>query len=56
MNRHNAFANGYAANKKRDDDEYHRVYSDRSDLESKYIWGMQDLVEEDKADPSFYRP
>ena len=48
MNRHQAFPNGYAANKKRDD-EHHR-YSDRQDLESKYIWGMQDLEDDEKHD------
>jgi len=55
MNRHHAFTNGYAANKKRDDDHYHGNYSDKSDLESKYIWGMNDLVEDEKPDPSFSR-
>ena len=54
MNRHHAFPNGYAANKKRDDDSYH-PYCDRGDLESKFIWGMPDLVEDEKADPSFSR-
>lgn len=54
MSRHQAFANGYAASKKRDDDAHLR-YSDRSDLESKYIWGMHDLVEDEKLDPSFNR-
>ncbi|KIV86795.1 hypothetical protein PV11_02383 [Exophiala sideris] len=55
MNRHHASTNGYAANKKRDDDHYHGGYSDKSDLESKYIWGMHDLVEDEKPDPSFSR-
>ncbi|KIW33947.1 uncharacterized protein PV07_00758 [Cladophialophora immunda] len=54
MNRHHAFTNGYAANKKRDDDIY-RPYTDRSDLENKYIWGLPDLVEDDKVDSSFNR-
>ncbi len=54
MNRHQASGNGYAANKKRDDDVYH-PYSDRADLENKFIWGMPDLVEDEKADPSFSR-
>lgn len=54
MNRHSAFANGFAANKKRDDDVYH-PYSDRPDLENKFVWGMPDLVEDEKADPSFSR-
>lgn len=54
MNRHHAFSNGYAANKKRDDDVYH-PYNDRADLESKHIWGMADLLEDEKADPSFTR-
>ena len=49
MNRHNAFQNGYAA-RKRDDDEAFAGYPNRSaDLESRSIWGMQDLVE-DEAD------
>jgi len=54
MNRHHAFTNGYAASKKRDDDLYH-PYSDRGDLENKYIWGMPDLVEDEKHDSSFSR-
>jgi mannan polymerase II complex ANP1 subunit len=54
MNRHHAFANGYAANKKRDDDVYH-PYNDRADLENKFIWGMPDLVEDEKSDLSFGR-
>ncbi|KAK5274936.1 Mannan polymerase II complex anp1 subunit [Exophiala xenobiotica] len=54
MNRHHAFPNGYAANKKRDDDVYNK-YSDRSDLESKYIWGMRDLVDDEKPDSTFTR-
>src|ERR1700742_2023069 len=54
MNRHHAFTNGYSANKKRDDDVY-QPYNDRADLESKFIWGMPDLVEDEKADPSFSR-
>lgn len=48
MNRHHAFPNGYAANKKHDEEPYR--YSDRADLESKYIWGMHDLVDDDKND------
>ena len=48
MNRHQAFPNGYAANKK--SDEEHHQYSDRADLESKYIWGLHDLEEDDKHD------
>lgn len=55
MNRHHAFTNGYAADKKRDDDRYPGGYSDKSDLESKYIWGMHDLVDDEKPDPSFSR-
>ncbi|OCT44771.1 Mannan polymerase II complex ANP1 subunit [Cladophialophora carrionii] len=54
MNRHHAFVNGYAASKKRDDDFYH-PYNDRGDLENKYIFGMPDLLEDEKADPSFSR-
>jgi mannan polymerase II complex ANP1 subunit len=50
MPRHQAFPNGYAANKKHDEEPYPSRYQDRSDLESKYIWGMQDLVEDDKHD------
>ena len=51
MNRHNAAHNGYAARKRHDDDdEPFAGYSNRSaDLESRSIWGMQDLVE-DEAD------
>ncbi len=50
MNRHNAFHNGYAARKRDDDDEAFAGYPNRSaDLESRSIWGMQDLVE-DEAD------
>jgi mannan polymerase II complex ANP1 subunit len=46
MPRHHAFANGYGDDKKRDSDMY-RSYTDRSDLESKYIWGMNDLHDPD---------
>ncbi|KPI35087.1 Mannan polymerase II complex ANP1 subunit [Cyphellophora attinorum] len=46
MPRHHAFANGYGDDKKRDSDVY-RSYTDRSDLESKYIWGMNDLHDPD---------
>jgi mannan polymerase II complex ANP1 subunit len=51
MNRHNAAHNGYAARKRHDDDdEAFSGYPNRSaDLESRSIWGMQDLVE-DEAD------
>ena len=49
MPRQHAFPNGYAADKKRDPDTY-RNYSDRSDLESKYIWGMNNLHEDDEKD------
>ncbi|EHY59312.1 Mannan polymerase II complex ANP1 subunit [Exophiala dermatitidis] len=52
MNRHHGFTNGYAASKKRDD---YGPYSDRPDLESKYIWGMHDLVEDEKTDGGFGR-
>src|SRR5436190_12179035 len=52
MHRHNLPQNGYAANKK-DDDEAFSQYSSRLDLESKYIWGMQDLIEDEKADAKF---
>ncbi len=48
MNRHQAFPNGYAANKKRDEEQFQ--FSDRQDLESKYIWGMHDLEDDDKHD------
>lgn len=52
MNRLHASANnGYGANKKHDGEIYH----DKSDLESKYIWGMTDLVDDEKPDPSFNR-
>ncbi|EXJ84790.1 mannan polymerase II complex ANP1 subunit [Capronia epimyces CBS 606.96] len=54
MNRHHAFTNGYAANKKHDDEVY-RPYSDRADLENKYIWGMNDLVEDEKTEAAFGR-
>lgn len=49
MPSHQAFTNGYASIKKRDDDAY-RPYTDRADLESKYIWGMNDLEEDDEKD------
>src|SRR3981189_1624489 len=49
MHRHPGFQNGYAANK-RNDDEAFSIYSHRSDLENKYIWGLQDLAEDEKAD------
>jgi mannan polymerase II complex ANP1 subunit len=54
MPRHQAFTNGYA---KRDEDAF-RPYSDRSDLESKYIWGMNDLDEDEKDSRGFqsYKP
>jgi mannan polymerase II complex ANP1 subunit len=55
MNRHSASANGYAANKKKDDDLYNAYNHDRGDLESKFIWGMPDLLEDEKADPAFTR-
>ncbi|KEF54095.1 mannan polymerase II complex ANP1 subunit [Exophiala aquamarina CBS 119918] len=52
MNRlHASTNNGYGANKKHDGDIYH----DKADLESKYIWGMTDLVDDEKPDPSFGR-
>jgi mannan polymerase II complex ANP1 subunit len=54
MNRHHASTNGYSANKKRDDDAY-RKFADKSDLESKYIWGVNDLVDDEKPDPYFNR-
>lgn len=54
MNRHNISQNGYATNK-RDDDEAFSQYPHRSDLENKYIWGMQDLIEDEKADARFPR-
>ena len=54
MNRHNAFSNGHAVNKKRDDDAF-QPYNDRGDLENKFIWGMPDLVEDEKGDASFGR-
>ena len=53
MNRHHAFANGYAANKKDDDRDYRQ--SSQADLESKYIWGMNDLVEDEKTDSPFHK-
>ena len=57
MPRHHAFAHGYSADRKRDDDAY-RPYSDRSDLESKYIWGLNDLEEDEKEAHAFrtYKP
>lgn len=55
MNRHHASTNGYGANKKRDDDLY-RSSPEKSDLENKYIWGMNDLVDEDeKVEDAFGR-
>ncbi|KAJ9643655.1 uncharacterized protein PV06_09158 [Exophiala oligosperma] len=54
MNRHHAFANGYAAHKKRDDEVYNK-FSERSDLESKYIWDMPDLYDDEKHDASFHK-
>jgi mannan polymerase II complex ANP1 subunit len=53
MARHHAYANGYATDKKRDDD--HRAFSDR-DLESKYIWNMHDLEDDEKESRSFFKP
>ena len=53
MQRHPAYQNGYASKR---DDEAFSIYPHRSDLESKYIWGLQDLVEDEKADgKSFHR-
>lgn len=51
MPRHNAYTNGhgYAMDKKRD----LLPYSDRSDLENKYVWGINDL-EEDEKDAKAY--
>jgi mannan polymerase II complex ANP1 subunit len=51
MNRHHASQSGYAAHKRHDDDdEAFAGYPNRSaDLESRSIWGIQDLVE-DEAD------
>ena len=54
MHRHPAFQNGYAANK-RDDDEAFSIYPHRSDLENKYVWGLQDLIEDEKADEGLPR-
>ncbi|KIV93622.1 hypothetical protein PV10_04823 [Exophiala mesophila] len=53
MNRHHALANGYGAGKKRDDDVYY--LSEKSDLESKYIWGVNDLVDDERSDSVFGR-
>lgn len=53
MNRHHASANGYGAGKKRDDDVHY--LSEKSDLESKYIWGVNDLVDDEKSDSAFGR-
>ena len=51
MNRHSAFANGFAA-KKKDDDDYR--YGGRSpDLEAKSLWNMHDLIEDDDKDSDF---
>src|SRR5271154_1064459 len=52
MNRHHA-QNGYA-NKRYDDDSF-TLSRNKSDLESRYIWGMQDLVEDEKHDSPFPR-
>jgi len=54
MHRNTSSQNGYAT-KKRDDDEAFSQYAHRSDLENKYIWGMQDLIEDEKADAGFPR-
>ena len=54
MHRNTLSQNGYAT-KKRDDDEAFSQYPHRSDLENKYIWSMQDLIEDEKADARFPR-
>lgn len=54
MPRHHAYANGYPHDKKRDREDY-RAYSDRSDLESKYIWGMNDLHDDDEKDAKAFQ-
>jgi mannan polymerase II complex ANP1 subunit len=54
MHRHLPSQNGYSS-KKRDDDEAFSKYSHRSDLENKYIWDMQDLIEDEKADATLPR-
>lgn len=54
MPRHHAYVNGYASDNKRDDDA-HRAFSDR-DLESKYIWGMHDLEDDEKDSRAFFKP
>lgn len=52
MNRlHASTNNGYGANKKTDEQPYH----DKTDLENRYIWGITDLVDDEKPDPSFTR-
>jgi mannan polymerase II complex ANP1 subunit len=54
MHRNTSSQSGYAT-RKRDDDEAFSQYPHRSDLENKYIWGMQDLIEDEKADAGFPR-
>jgi mannan polymerase II complex ANP1 subunit len=54
MHRNTSSQNGYAT-KKRDDDEAFSQYAHRSDLENKYIWGIQDLIEDEKADAGYPR-
>ena len=54
MHRHSAYPNSYAASK-RDDGEAFSIYPHRSDMESKFIWNLHDLQEDEKADalPSY---
>ena len=54
MHRHTPLPNGYAT-KRTDDDEAFSQYPHRSDLENKYVWGMQDFIEDEKADARFPR-
>lgn len=53
MNRHHGFPNGYAANK-RNDDDFYTLARNPADLEKEHIWGMQDLVEDEKHDSPFH--
>lgn len=49
MYRHSAYPNGYAANKK-DDGEAFSIYPHRSDMENQFIWNLNDLDLDEKAD------
>jgi mannan polymerase II complex ANP1 subunit len=50
MNRHTASSHGFAAHKRYDDDDYR---SNGLDMESKYIYDLPDLLEDEKNDHDY---